>query len=85
MNIAFVTKTENGIIFSRSELTELGRFEFEKTLTGKDKLEGFLYVNGLVPNIDVDGWNELTKALVENPRLRKSLEAILSWIKVRKL
>jgi len=86
MNLAFITKKINGIIYSRVELTSLGRLDFAKTLEGTDEfIEDFLHMEycQTIPNMDKEGWNQLSNTLLENSAMRQAFQSVSSWTRIK--
>ena len=86
MNLAFIIKKINGVIYSRVELTSLGHLDFAKTLEGTDEsVEDFLYMNDCqtIPNMDKDGWNQLSNTLLENSAMKQAFQSVSSWIRIK--
>ena len=79
-------KKINDVIYSRVELTSLGHPEFAKTLEGTDELvEDFLYMEDCqtIPNMDKDGWNQLSDTLLKNENMKRAFQSVSSWIRIK--
>jgi hypothetical protein len=86
MNLAFIIKKINGVIYSRVELTSLGHLDFTKTLEGTDEsVEDFLHMEDCqtIPNMNKDGWNQLANTLLKNESMRQAFQSVSSWIRIK--
>jgi len=50
MNLAFIKKEINGVIYSRVELTSLGHLDFAKTLERTDESVEDFFTHGVLPD-----------------------------------
>lgn len=68
------------------ELTSLGHLDFAKTLEGTDEsVEDFLHMEDCqtIPNMNKDGWNQLTNTLLKNESMKQAFQSVSSWIRIK--